>query len=93
VVATGINHPKIRDSAPFDLIMANILAKPLQGLARAFAELSAGSNHLILSGLLDEQRHGIEAIYRFWGYKPARLLRIEGWCTLLLKKDHRAGAR
>lgn len=90
--ATGMNHADIRNSAPFDLIMANILARPLLGLARTFAEFSAESSHLILSGLLDEQRTGIETAYRSWGFKPARSWRIEGWCTLLLewKKNHRA---
>jgi ribosomal protein L11 methyltransferase len=90
--ATGMNHADVRNSAPFDLIMANILARPLLGLARTFAEFSAESSHLILSGLLDEQRTGIETAYRSWGFKPARSWRIEGWCTLLLewKKNHRA---
>jgi ribosomal protein L11 methyltransferase len=73
--------------------MANILARPLQGLARPFAELSASSSHLILSGLLDEQRHGIETLYRFSGFKPVCWWAIEGWCTLLFKRNHRAMAR
>lgn len=93
--AAGMSHPQIRNGAPFDLILANILARPLQSLAPVFAELSAGSSCLILSGLLDEQRHGMETIYRFWGFRPARVNRMQGWCTLLLqrKKDHRAKAR
>jgi ribosomal protein L11 methyltransferase len=90
--AAGMNHEQIRKSAPFDLIMANILARPLHGLARTFAELCAGSAEVILSGLLDEQRAEIESVYRYWAFKPVRRWRMQGWCTLLLsrKQNHRA---
>jgi ribosomal protein L11 methyltransferase len=91
--AAGMNHPEVRNAAPFDLILANILAKPLQSLASVFAELSAGSSHLILSGLLDEQRHGIETVYRYWGFRLARLYRLQGWCTLLLHRKKITGRR
>jgi ribosomal protein L11 methyltransferase len=95
LTAVGMKHPVIRRYAPFDLIMANILARPLLRLARSFAELSRDSSCLIVSGLLDEQRQGIETVYRRWGFRTARRWRIEGWCTLLLarKNDHRAMAR
>ena len=95
LTADGMKHPDIRRCAPFNLIMANILARPLLGLARSFAQLSQGSSCLILSGLLNEQRQAIETVYRGWGFRTVRRWRIEGWCTLLLerKKNHRALAR
>ena len=95
LTAVGMKHPAVRRLAPFDLIMANILARPLLGLARSFAQLSKGSSRLVLSGLLDEQRQVIETAYQRWGFRTARRWRIEGWCTLLLarKRVHRAMAR
>jgi ribosomal protein L11 methyltransferase len=95
LLAAGMNHPDIRAYVPFDLIMANILARSLVSLAQAFSQSSAQTSLLILSGLLDEQRQGIETVYRGWGFRALRRWQVQGWCTLLLerKKDHRAKAR
>jgi ribosomal protein L11 methyltransferase len=91
LTAAGMKHPAVRRCAPFDLIMANILARPLLSLAHAFAEMSEDSSCLILSGLLDERRQEIETAYRRWGFRIARRWRIEGWCTLLLVRQKITG--
>ena len=84
--ATGFHHPAMRFAAPFDLIVANILAKPLMQLApRMAAHLSLGGS-LILSGILDRQRDAVIAAYVAQQFRHVRTLHREGWVTLHLKR-------
>jgi ribosomal protein L11 methyltransferase len=63
VVADGMDSPLIAARAPFDLIIANILAGPLIELAPAFAKALAPNGTIILAGLLDSQADGVVAAY------------------------------
>ena len=78
--------PQFADAAPFDLVLANILANPLRQLATPMARHLAPSALVILSGLLTHQAPGVIAAYRARGLVPVRHLRIEGWSSLLLRK-------
>ncbi len=49
-----------------DVVMANILAKPLQGLAASFAQWLAGGGRVVLSGILAEQAAAVSEAYRPW---------------------------
>jgi ribosomal protein L11 methyltransferase len=84
--ATGFSAPQFADTAPFDLVLANILANPLRQLATPMARHLAPSALVILSGLLTHQAPGVIAAYRARGLVPVRHLRIEGWSSLLLRK-------
>jgi len=84
--ATGFAAPQFADAAPFDLVLANILANPLRQLAGPMARHLAPSALVILSGLLTHQTPGVIAAYRARGLVPVRHLRIEGWSSLLLRK-------
>jgi ribosomal protein L11 methyltransferase len=53
--------------APFDLIVANILAGPLVELAPGFAAALTPGGDVILSGLLDKQADAVAAAYRKQG--------------------------
>ena len=75
----------LRARAPFDLVLANILANPLRQLATPMARHLAPSALVILSGLLTHQAPGVIAAYRARGLVPLRHLRIEGWSSLLLR--------
>lgn len=83
--ATGFHHPTMRNAAPFDLIVANILARPLMQLAPAMRRHLARGGSLILSGILDSQRDRVLAAYRTQGIFHQRTLHREGWVTLHLK--------
>ena len=50
-------------AAPFDLIVANILAGPLIELAPDFAAALAPGGTVVLAGLLDSQADGVIAAY------------------------------
>jgi ribosomal protein L11 methyltransferase len=66
-VADGMDSPLLTARAPFDLIVANILAGPLVELAPAFAEALAPGGTLILAGLLDTQADAVIAAYEKLG--------------------------
>jgi ribosomal protein L11 methyltransferase len=84
--ATGFAAPQFVAAAPFDLVLANILANPLRQLAAPMARHLAPSALVILSGLLTHQAPAVIAAYRARGLVPVRHLRIEGWSSLLLRK-------
>lgn len=84
VVAPGLRHPAL--VGQYDLIFANILAKPLRLLAPSIAGAAAGGAELVLSGLLGRDVPGVLAAYRGQGFALARRYDIDGWATLLLRR-------
>jgi ribosomal protein L11 methyltransferase len=62
-VADGTDHPLLAAGAPFDLLIANILAGPLIELAPAFASALAPGGTVVLAGLLDAQAEAVTAAY------------------------------
>jgi ribosomal protein L11 methyltransferase len=86
ISAPGFSAPQFAAAAPFDLVLANILANPLRQLATPMARHLAPSALVILSGLLTAQAPSVIAAYRGRGLVPVRHLRIEGWSSLLLRK-------
>jgi ribosomal protein L11 methyltransferase len=83
--ATGFSAPQFMAHAPFDLVLANILANPLRQMATPMTRHLAPSALVILSGLLPSQAGGVIAAYRARGLVLLRHLRIEGWSSLLLR--------
>jgi ribosomal protein L11 methyltransferase len=70
--ADGMDSPMLTARAPFDLIVANILAGPLIELAPAFAQALAPGGTIILAGLLDSQAEAVTAAYEAAGLSLAR---------------------
>lgn len=90
LTAPGLRHRGIADRAPYDLIFANILARPLIALAGDLARSLAPGGTLILSGLTHDQEQAVRAAYRNRGLFPASPLRVGNWSVLVFVK---AGAR
>ena len=77
--------------APFDLLIANILAGPLIDLAPAFAASVTPGASVVLAGLLDTQADAVIAAYAAQGM--AVVERGDGeWCVLVLKAAERSAA-
>ena len=86
VLADGFAHPALCKLAPYDLIMANILARPLQRLAPAIAGHLAPGGRVVLSGLLAKQDAQVRSAYRGQGLSLVSRQRIGGWLTLELAR-------
>jgi ribosomal protein L11 methyltransferase len=84
--ATGFGHPIFRRKGPFDLIVANILARPLMRMAPEMARHLAPNGSLILSGILVRQRRAVLAAYSNQRFRHTATLHREGWVTLHLKR-------
>jgi ribosomal protein L11 methyltransferase len=65
--ADGMDSPLLEARAPFDLIIANILAGPLVELAADFAGALAPGGAVILAGLLDSQAEAVVRAYEMQG--------------------------
>jgi ribosomal protein L11 methyltransferase len=62
-----MDSPLLSARAPFDLIIANILAGPLIELAPGFASALAPGGTVILAGLLASQADSVVAAYELHG--------------------------
>lgn len=76
----------IQSAAPFDLVFANILAKPLIGLAPEIERLTEKGGHIILSGLLNRQEPLVSAAYTGRNLNLVKRIRKDGWSTLVFRK-------
>ena len=85
VTAPGFHHPIFGKRAPFDLIVANILARPLMRLAPQMAEHIALGGSIVLSGILERQRDAVVSAYVGQNFRHVRTLHREGWVTIHLK--------
>jgi ribosomal protein L11 methyltransferase len=86
VRAVGLGHPGLRAGAPYDLIFANILARPLRGLAPSLRRVLGPGGEIILSGLLAGDVPGVLSSYLAQGLALVRRRDIEGWATLLMRR-------
>lgn len=92
-VAPGTDHTAIRHRAPYDLVIANILAGPLITLAPDIAAATAPGGHAILAGLIARQMEPVLAAYAAQGFRLAARGGSAEWPCLLLIKRRRYGWR
>ena len=87
VTADGLTSPVLANSAPYDLLIANILAGPLTQLAPAIQKALAPGAVLLLSGLLNNQEKLVTSFYQNLRFVGAR--RAGPWSALVLEKPAR----
>jgi ribosomal protein L11 methyltransferase len=85
-VANGAADALVQRRAPYDLVIANILAGPLIELASDIAAIAAAKSQLVLAGLLGAQAHAVARAYRREGYRLAERLDLGDWAILRLRK-------
>lgn len=87
-VAPGLAAPALNNRAPYDLVLANILAPPLIALARELSAVIAPGGVLVMAGLLHHQQRAVANAYRRHGLVPAWPInrRAEWPCLVLTKK-------
>jgi len=93
VISDGLRHHDLRLNGPYDLIFANILARPLRALAPSIRAASHGTTDLVLSGLLAPDVAGVVSAYRTQGFALVRRIDLEGWATLLMRPGGTTRAR
>jgi ribosomal protein L11 methyltransferase len=86
VVGNGLAHCQVRARAPFDFLVANILAGPLLFLAPSIARAVVRGGTLVLSGILVPQAAEVIATYLAHGFTLQRHDQIAGWSTLTLRR-------
>ncbi len=88
-IADGYSDPAIKRAAPFDLIVANILAGPLIDMAFGLRRHLAPDGYAILSGLLDRQVEAVLDAHRPRGFHIVRRFDIPPWAALVLQRRKR----
>jgi ribosomal protein L11 methyltransferase len=86
ITADGMAHGRIRAAAPFDLIVANILARPLTRLAAPIAWTLAPGGVVVLSGLRTVDEAMVLAAYRMQGLRLAWRVPCGEWLALVLAR-------
>ncbi|WP_333837646.1 50S ribosomal protein L11 methyltransferase [Novosphingobium sp.] len=86
VIAPGMDHPLLKLAAPYDLLIANILAGPLIELAPAFAAAVRPGGHVLLAGLLATQERAVRAAYARAGLRLAARQVRGDWSILWLRR-------
>jgi ribosomal protein L11 methyltransferase len=86
VEATGLDHRTIAAHAPYDLVVANILAAPLQALAPAIGRAAARGATIILSGILNQQAQRLIAAYHQQRMVLRQRIVKKEWTTLVLER-------
>ncbi len=86
-LADGWRNPELRAGGPYDLVFANILARPLCLMARQLATQLAPGGTAILSGLLHTQTRSVVAAHRRCGLYQEASIQQGPWTTLLLRRS------
>lgn len=84
--AAGFAHPRLAESAPYDLVFANILKGPLVELAPAMAANVMTDGLIILSGLLVVQAESIIAAYISAGFVLHSREDLGEWSALVMRR-------
>lgn len=87
IKANGFNHPCFEKFGESQLIIANILEKPLKIMAKDMIQKLEKNGYAILSGILHTQKDSIVQAYTQQGFHLEQSLRKKEWMTLMMKKE------
>jgi ribosomal protein L11 methyltransferase len=86
VRSRGVEARALREGAPYDVVFANILARPLRLMAPSLAAVIEAKGDAIVSGLLLADVPGVLASWRAQGFTLAERIDLEGWASLRLRR-------
>lgn len=81
-----LQSPTAITATDFQLVLANILAGPLQSLATKLAELTGVEGTLILAGILPSQVDAVWSAYETW-FQKVQVTTHEGWSRIVLERN------
>lgn len=76
----------VDQKAPYELIIANILAGPLKDMAGDLAAVCDDNSYVILSGILNSQAESVITVYAAQGLVLKQHTQHDEWSTLVLHK-------
>jgi ribosomal protein L11 methyltransferase len=85
-LADGWQSLPVRACGPYDLVLANVLARPLCLMARRLALHLVPGGTAIVSGLLRTHVRGVLAAHRRHGLRLETALYEDPWTTLVLRR-------
>lgn len=86
IESEGFTNPDVSTYAPYHIVLANILAKPLCALAPHFAAALHPNGIVILSGLLSRHQMDVTEAYQTAGFTAIESHNLDNWMTLVFKK-------
>lgn len=86
-VSDGFHAGIVKQNAPYQLILANILARPLLDMAPDLAASLASGGYAVLSGFVEDQTDWIISAYQQNGLKLIELYALDNWRAALMMKD------
>ncbi len=86
VCSDGYKHREIAQSGPYDLITANILARPLAKLANDLDKYLMRGGIAVISGIIERDIAWMVRIHRITGLQLVEKTVLLGWATLVFKK-------
>lgn len=93
MLADGWRNSTVRGAGPYDLVLANILARPLRQMAWRLSTNLAPDGRVILGGFLRKQSRGVIAAHRGRGLRLEHQLHEADWTTLVLQRPGTASRR
>ena len=85
-VSDGYQSDLVIDNAPYDLILANILARPLIAMAPDLYKNLKTGGYCILSGFVEEQEEWVIGAHTKQGLKLKHLYKLDNWRAALMEK-------
>ncbi len=82
----GYSSELVKSNAPYDVILANILARPLIYMAKDLANNLKKGGFAIISGFIDEQVDWVVGEHEKYGLKLRKIYEIDNWRAALLEK-------
>ena len=85
-MSDGFNNPLIKQKAPYDLILANILARPLIEMSVSISNHLQTKGYAILSGFVEDQENWVIQSFEKTGMKLIKLYKQDNWRAALMQK-------
>ncbi|MBP5352382.1 MAG: 50S ribosomal protein L11 methyltransferase [Alphaproteobacteria bacterium] len=83
----GYSTDLVVQNAPYDVIFANILARPLIAMAADMARCLRKDGYAIISGFIDDQVDWVVGEHQKHGLRVVKIYEMEQWRAVLLRKE------
>lgn len=83
----GYQAETVQNNAPYDIILANILARPLIDMAKDMAQNLSAGGYAVISGFIDNQEDWVIGEHQKSGLRLQKIYCDNNWRAALLRKD------